>query len=76
MDDVTQVDKILCYTYYKRYVLFFFFLGFINKLLSWEAFVPLGRLTYCTYLTHIIVLMTKGTSIRSLVYLDDVSMVK
>jgi len=26
--------------------------GFINKFLSWKAFVPLSRLTYSIYLTH------------------------
>ncbi len=26
--------------------------GFVNKFLSWKAFIPLSRLTYCVYLTH------------------------
>ena len=26
--------------------------GFVNTLLSWKAFIPLGRLTYCFYLIH------------------------
>ena len=29
-----------------------FNLGFVNKLLSWRAFMPLSRLTYCAYLIH------------------------
>ena len=27
-------------------------LGWINQLLSWSPFIPLGRLTYCAYLIH------------------------
>lgn len=27
-------------------------LGFINRFLSWEVFIPLGRTTYCFYLIH------------------------
>jgi peptidoglycan/LPS O-acetylase OafA/YrhL len=30
--------------------------GFINKILSWPVWVPLARLSYCTYLLHIYVL--------------------
>merc|ERR1719186_992651 len=26
--------------------------GYINDILSWKAFIPLSRLTYCTYLVH------------------------
>ncbi|XP_032794832.2 nose resistant to fluoxetine protein 6 [Daphnia magna] len=26
--------------------------GFVNRILSWKGFVPLGRLTYCVYLIH------------------------
>jgi peptidoglycan/LPS O-acetylase OafA/YrhL len=26
--------------------------GLVNKFLSWKAFIPLSRLTYCVYLTH------------------------
>ncbi len=26
--------------------------GFVNKFLSWKAFIPLSRLTYSVYLTH------------------------
>lgn len=27
--------------------------GFVNILLSWKVFIPLGRLTYCVYLIHL-----------------------
>ncbi|XP_069123537.1 nose resistant to fluoxetine protein 6-like [Argopecten irradians] len=30
--------------------------GIINDFLSWKLFVPLGRLSYCIYLTHVLVL--------------------
>ena len=26
--------------------------GFVNRLLSWKGFLPLGRLTYCVFLIH------------------------
>ena len=32
------------------------FPGPINRLLSWKAFIPLSRLTYCSYLIHPLVL--------------------
>ncbi|XP_055327622.1 nose resistant to fluoxetine protein 6-like [Paramacrobiotus metropolitanus] len=31
--------------------------GFVNTLLSWKAFIPLSRLTYCCYLIHIPIMM-------------------
>ncbi|KAJ8304385.1 hypothetical protein KUTeg_017968 [Tegillarca granosa] len=30
--------------------------GYINTLLSWRAFIPLSRLTYCAYLVHPIII--------------------
>jgi len=32
--------------------------GFVNSFLSWKAFIPLGRLTYCAYLVHPIIMYT------------------
>ena len=32
------------------------FSGYVNDILSWKGFVPLSRLTYCTYLIHPMVL--------------------
>ncbi|CAJ0582501.1 unnamed protein product, partial [Mesorhabditis spiculigera] len=31
--------------------------GFINRFMSWNIWIPLGRLTYCAYLIHICVVM-------------------
>merc|ERR1712135_224565 len=31
--------------------------GYVNDILSWKGFIPLSRLTYCTYLVHPMVLM-------------------
>ena len=28
-------------------------IGIVNSILSWKAFGPLGRLTYCAYLIHL-----------------------
>merc|ERR550534_2432024 len=30
--------------------------GYINDFLSWPAFIPLSRLTFCTYLVHPMIL--------------------
>nr|XP_022320071.1 nose resistant to fluoxetine protein 6-like [Crassostrea virginica] len=49
--------------------------GFINTLLSWSAFVPLARLSYCIYLTHYLVLATYYSSQRTLLYLDDFNVI-
>ena len=32
--------------------------GFVNRLLSWKALVPLSRLTYMAYLIHAYVMMS------------------
>ncbi|CAK8686755.1 unnamed protein product [Clavelina lepadiformis] len=31
--------------------------GPVNSFLSWKAFIPLSRLTYCTYLVHLLAVM-------------------
>lgn len=45
--------------------------GFINTLLSWEAFVPLGRLTYCVYLVHPILLYYYTATTRQTIYVTN-----
>ena len=45
--------------------------GFINSLLSWKGIIPLSRLTYCSYLVHLVVMDTYYLSKRSLVYFTD-----
>ncbi|OWF42953.1 nose resistant to fluoxetine protein 6-like [Mizuhopecten yessoensis] len=49
--------------------------GFVNQLLSWKAFLPLGRLTYCAYLVHPIVLYCFIYNRRVSLYMDDITMV-
>lgn len=49
--------------------------GFINKILSWKAWIPLSRLTYCAYLLHMIVLQTFFFSRENKLHFDHVIMV-
>ncbi|RUS88830.1 hypothetical protein EGW08_003375 [Elysia chlorotica] len=49
--------------------------GFINTLLSWKAFVPLSRLTYCTYLVHLLVIEYYFSSLRKQFYMDNTDVV-
>ncbi|CAG0899050.1 unnamed protein product [Darwinula stevensoni] len=44
--------------------------GPVNTLLSWKAFVPLGRLTYSAYLVHVLVAGWYQFGIDSSVYVD------
>ncbi|CAG0905497.1 unnamed protein product [Darwinula stevensoni] len=44
--------------------------GPVNTLLSWKAFVPLGRLTYSAYLVHVLVTGWYHFGIDSSVYVD------
>ncbi|XP_067661104.1 nose resistant to fluoxetine protein 6-like [Haliotis asinina] len=48
--------------------------GFVNTLLSWEAFIPLSRLTYCTYLVHPVIMELYYFSQRQLFYVSDLNM--
>ncbi|XP_037075314.1 nose resistant to fluoxetine protein 6-like [Pollicipes pollicipes] len=44
--------------------------GFVNTFLSYPAFLPLSRLTYCCYLVHISVLEASTLSSKGTVYFD------
>ncbi|XP_067686889.1 O-acyltransferase like protein-like [Haliotis asinina] len=44
--------------------------GFVNSILSWSAWIPLGRLTYGAYLVHPALLSYTEYSVRSLRYAD------
>ncbi|XP_071115657.1 nose resistant to fluoxetine protein 6-like [Haliotis cracherodii] len=48
--------------------------GFVNTLLSWEAFIPLSRLTYCAYLVHPVIMELYYSSQRQLFYVTDLNM--
>jgi len=45
--------------------------GFVNKFLSWKAFIPLSRLTYCVYLTHAWIVWIYWGSKRDLVDMNN-----
>lgn len=49
--------------------------GFINTLLSWSAFVPLSRLTYASYLVHLIVMYVFNLSRTRPFYVTDYAQV-
>ncbi|KAK3088750.1 hypothetical protein FSP39_023299, partial [Pinctada imbricata] len=49
--------------------------GFVNTLLSWKAFVPLSRLTYCGYLIHPIIMYLIYQGLRQPYYLTDTALV-
>ena len=52
-----------------------FFLGPVNTILSWGVWAPLGRLTYCAYLVHPIVIFNFLLSRKELVPYSDYNMV-
>ncbi|XP_074658676.1 nose resistant to fluoxetine protein 6-like [Tubulanus polymorphus] len=47
--------------------------GVVNSFLSWRGFLPLGRLSYCAYLVHPIVILYGGLTLRTPVYLNYTS---
>ncbi|KAJ8321300.1 hypothetical protein KUTeg_001158 [Tegillarca granosa] len=49
--------------------------GFVNTILSWSAFVPLSRLTYCAYLLHPILMYLYYLSLRQPLYFTDMTVV-
>ncbi|XP_013412631.1 nose resistant to fluoxetine protein 6 isoform X2 [Lingula anatina] len=48
--------------------------GFVNTLMSWKAFVPLSRLTYCAYLIHPIIMYVVYVGRETLIHATDVTM--
>lgn len=70
--------------YYRNFFFYFvfpklkslhFFAGFVNTILSWKAFIPLSRLTYCAYLVHPIILQSFYLSQRYTIYITDFEIV-
>ncbi|XP_060067986.1 nose resistant to fluoxetine protein 6-like [Ylistrum balloti] len=49
--------------------------GFINTVLSWKAFEPLGRLTYCVYLVHPILLYYFTATMRQTIYVTNYTLI-
>jgi len=49
--------------------------GFINSVLSWSAFVPLGRLTYMAYLVHPSILYAFYQNLGTLLYINNFTII-
>ncbi len=49
--------------------------GFVNKFLSWKAFIPLSRLTYSVFLTHAWIVWIYWGSKRDLVDLNSLTII-
>ncbi|CAL1287085.1 unnamed protein product [Larinioides sclopetarius] len=49
--------------------------GFITKFLSWKLFIPLSRLTYCTYLVHPILIHAYYQAYPTAFYFTELLMV-
>lgn len=49
--------------------------GPVNNILSWKIWAPLGRLTYCAYLVHPIVMMLYIYSMKTAFFIDDTIMI-
>ncbi|XP_033118071.1 nose resistant to fluoxetine protein 6-like [Anneissia japonica] len=49
--------------------------GPVNSLLSWSAWVPLARISYCAYLLHPIIMFVFSYSLPTTVYFSDFLMV-
>lgn len=52
-----------------------FFAGFLNKLLSWRALVPLSRLTYCAYLMNGLIELYALATVRTGRYMSIYTLV-
>ncbi|XP_078666302.1 O-acyltransferase like protein-like [Branchiostoma floridae x Branchiostoma belcheri] len=47
--------------------------GIINTILSWKAWIPLSRLTYCAYLVHpIVILITYSDQQEANIHYTDI----
>lgn len=42
----------------------------INKILSYHGFLPLSRLTYCTYLIHPVIMLITSFQMQGPIHLD------
>lgn len=49
--------------------------GIVNTILSWNGFIPLSRLTYAAYLVHPICMMVNVWSRRTLLYVNDYTII-
>ncbi|CAL1277762.1 unnamed protein product [Larinioides sclopetarius] len=49
--------------------------GAVNGILSWKAWIPLSRLTFCAYLIHPIVIFAYYSSMKRLIEFNHINMV-
>ena len=49
--------------------------GYVNTFLSWKAFIPLSRLTYCAYLVHPIVIYYYINTAQRLIHFTDLQVI-
>ena len=61
---------VIFYLQFTFYIcsIFFTLPGIINSILSWKAFWPLGRVTYCVYLVHMNVFVLYRSQLRQILY--------
>jgi peptidoglycan/LPS O-acetylase OafA/YrhL len=52
-----------------------YIIGIFNKILSWQIWTPLARLSYSAYLVHQIILVYFYSSMQHPFYLQDETMV-
>ncbi|CAL1277761.1 unnamed protein product [Larinioides sclopetarius] len=50
--------------------------GAVNGILSWKAWIPLSRLTFCAYLIHPIVIFAYYSSMKRLIEFNHINMLK
>jgi peptidoglycan/LPS O-acetylase OafA/YrhL len=51
------------------------YIGIINKILSWSAWIPLSRLTYSAYLVHTMIIIYYFATKNHLFHLEDLGMI-
>ncbi|XP_066303333.1 O-acyltransferase like protein-like [Branchiostoma lanceolatum] len=49
--------------------------GVVNTILSWDAWVPLSRLTYCAYLIHLLVILAVYLSMEVKIHYSAFTMI-
>ena len=50
--------------------------GVVDNILSWKGWFPLSRLTYCAYLLHPVVLMVYIGTLKEVIHIDHLHMVR
>lgn len=55
--------------------IFFFSTGALFTILSWNAFIPLSRLTYGIYLVHLLIHLLRMANAKTAINVDEFLMV-